>query len=91
MGEPVSQLALKRYWVRRDHLWEKNKGPLTRIDQTEDVYTAADIEQVLKDARWAAELLESQYRYTGSYKETTPAKHIYERARRLLASLTEGV
>ena len=37
---------MQRYWLRRDYLWEMNKGPLTRIDQTEEVYLAADVERV---------------------------------------------
>ena len=44
---------LTRYWLNRNtsHLWEMGKGPLTPIDQTEEVYLAAEVEGVVKDAK----------------------------------------
>ncbi len=91
----MSQPALRRYWLNRDisHLWEMNRGPLTPVDRTEEVYLAADIEQVLKDAkRFMVHLSGCGFVLIG-YGDDASGEVVPECTcglERLLASLTEG-
>ncbi len=85
----MSQPALRRYWLNRDisHLWEMNKGPLTPVDRTEEVYLAADIEQVLKDQY---RVLKETYIDLRGNDVAGAMGRLDAEIQRLLARLTEG-